>query len=263
MSDIATTIQDGVLSIVFNRPHKKNALTEEMYAELVRTMDRGENDAAVKVILFSGAGGAFTAGNDLDDFVQRPPRDLDAPVFQFLIRLVRSRKPLIAAVEGVAVGIGTTLLFHCDLVYIGESAKFAVPFVSLGLCPEGGSSLLFPRVAGHQRAAEKLWLGEPFDAQEALQLGFVNQVLPTGQALAHALQKAQRLAALPQGSVRVTKALLRGQALSGGQGNADDTLLAQMRAEAAMFVERLNGPAAKEAIAAFLEKRKPNFSGIE
>ncbi|MCX7161960.1 MAG: enoyl-CoA hydratase [Betaproteobacteria bacterium] len=243
---------DGVFRIEMARPEKKNALTAEMYGNMADELARADADPSVLVILISGAGGNFTAGNDLADFVGNPPQDKDAPVFRFIEGLARLQKPFVAAVEGVAVGIGTTMLLHCDLVYAGSSARFAVPFANLGLTPEAGSSLLLPLRAGHARAAEMLMLGEVFSARTALEVGIVNSLLPDGQALDHALERCLKLTTQPAASLRLTKQLMK---------RAQQALISEtMGFEGEVFRQRLASPEAKEAFAAFFEKRKPDFS---
>jgi enoyl-CoA hydratase/carnithine racemase len=249
--DIITERADGVLTITLNRPEKKNALTAAMYQDLADAFFDAGNDAYVRAVLIRGKGGAFSAGNDLEDFMKTPPGDQNAPVFQFLRRISGAQKPVVAAVSGVAVGIGTTMLLHCDLVYASVSAKFALPFAQLGLCPEAASSLLLPRLAGYQRAAEKLLLGEAFDAAEAANMGLVNRVLPAEEVDAFALAQAKKLAALPASSLRVTKALMKG-------AHARE-IGARMEEEAVYFADMLGAPEAKEAFKAFFEKRKPDF----
>lgn len=261
MSDlIKTQIQDGVFCLEICRPDKKNALTTAMYAAMADALDAAEADSQVRVILIHGqnaqadAAGIFTAGNDLGDFLANPPltEDPPPPVFRFLQRFSTLKKPFIAAVSGVAVGVGTTLLLHCDLVYAGESARFQLPFVSLGLCPEAASSLLLPALAGHQRASELLLLCEPFNAARAQEIGLVNAVLKDEAVFDHALAQARKLAALPGTSVQLTKQLLK---------KAQQNLIAStMQDEIRHFKERLLAPEAKEAFAAFFEKRKPDFS---
>ncbi len=199
----------------------------------------------------TGDGGCFTAGNDLEDFLRRPPQGEDSPVVQFMQALRSTGKPVMAAVQGIAIGIGTTLLMHCELAYADDSAKFAMPFTQLGLCPEFASSLLLPRIAGYQRAAEKLLFGESFDAQEALRIGLVNRVLPAAELMPFVQARAQKLAALPAESLRVTKQLMKGE--------AQQAIDIAMRAELAQFMRLLDSPDAKEAFSAFLEKRKPRF----
>jgi enoyl-CoA hydratase/carnithine racemase len=252
--DILTHRDGAVLAIEFNRPQKKNAFTSAMYATLAQALHDAEADDSVRAILFHGKPEAFTAGNDLEDFMQRPPGGTDSPVFRFLDAASRAQKPLVAAVNGVAVGIGTTLLFHCDLVYAGDDARFRMPFTSLGIVPEFGSTYLLPLIAGYQRAAELLLLGEAFDAQKAYAAGFVTQVVPAAQVLDTARAAAQKLAALPAKSVRLTKALLKG-------GHAE-AVRAQILAEGEHLRAMLAEPAAREAMAAFLEKRSPDFSKI-
>ncbi|HEU4621256.1 MAG TPA: enoyl-CoA hydratase [Burkholderiaceae bacterium] len=252
---ILTGNHNGVLRIVFNRADKKNALTAAMYEALNEAFDRAAGDPAIKALLFAGEGGVFTSGNDLQDFLASPPRGIEAPVFQFLRNLAHCPKPMVAAVQGFAVGVGTTMLLHCDLVYAADDAKFALPFTSLGLCPEAASSFLLPQIAGYQRAAEKLLLGEPFGAEEAYEMGFVNKIIPPSEVLAHAMRQAEKLAALPASSVRVTKRLLR--------DTHRKAIAERMDEESTLFADMLGGPAAREALNAFMEKRRPNFSSID
>ena len=249
---ISSELADGIFRIEFARPEKKNALTAEMYRALADALGRADADPAVRVILISGAGGNFTAGNDLADFLDHPPMEEDAPVFRFLNAFANLEKPFVAAVEGVAVGVGTTILLHCDLVYAGASARFALPFANLGLTPEAASSLLLPLRAGHARAAEMLMLGEVFSAQTALDTGIANAVLPDGQVLAHALERCRKLIMQPAASLRLTKQLMK---------RAQQALIREtMSVEAEIFRQRLASPEAKEAFAAFFDKRKPDFS---
>ena len=250
--DVHTTAAGPVLEIAFNRPQRRNAITGEMYTLLAEAFERGDADDAVRVFVIHGAPEAFTAGNDIEDFIKRPPAGEDTPVFRFLRVMSAVKKPIVAAVCGPAVGIGTTLLLHCDLVYAGDNARFQLPFTSLGLVPEFASSYLLPRVAGYQRAAEMLLLGEPFDAAKAQDAGFVTRVVPAPQALDVAREAARKLAALPAKSVRLTKELMK----SGDMAAVRERL----GAESARFREMLAEPAAREALAAFMEKRKPDFS---
>jgi enoyl-CoA hydratase/carnithine racemase len=252
---IHTQAADGICHVELARPEKKNALTTAMYAGLESALAAADADPAVRVILLSGAGGNFTAGNDLHDFLANPPRDADAPVFRFIQRLPALEKPLVAAVEGVAIGVGTTLLLHCDLIYAGAGARFALPFTSLGLTPEAASSLLLPLRAGYARAAELLMLGEPFSAEVAQQLGIVNGVFPDGDVLDNAKERCRKLAGLPAASLRLTKQLLK--------RSQQDLVRETMDVEAGIFRQRLDSPEAKEAFSAFLEKRKPDFSKLE
>jgi enoyl-CoA hydratase/carnithine racemase len=250
--DIQTHIDDGVMSIQFNRPQKKNAITAAMYQALADALAAAEADPQVRVVLFTGGPEIYTAGNDLEDFRNNPPQGGDSPVFRFLAAISHAKKPIIAAVAGAAVGIGTTMLFHCDIVYAGDNARFALPFAALGLCPEAASSLLLPAIAGLQRASEKLMFGEPFGADEAREMGFVNQVLPAGEVAAFAFERARKLATMPASSIRTTKALIRGATTT--------QVEAQMAAEGAHFRTMLSSPEAKEAFSAFFERRKPDFS---
>ena len=243
---------DGVFHVEMARAEKKNALTADMYRMMADALVSAEADPSVRVILISGAGGNFTAGNDLADFLDKPPMDDSAPVFRFINGFANLQKPFVAAVEGVAIGVGTTLLLHCDLAYAGNGARFALPFANLGLTPEAASSLLLPLCVGHARAAEMLMLGEVFSAQTALECGIVNAVLPDGQVLDHALERCRKLTAQPAASLRLTKQLMK----RAQQASIRET----MNVEADVFRQRLVSPDAKEAFAAFFEKRKPDFS---
>jgi enoyl-CoA hydratase/carnithine racemase len=246
---------DGVFRIEMARPEKKNALTADMYRTMADALAGADADPAVRVILICGAGGNFTAGNDLADFLDQPPMDQSAPVYRFIEGFAKLQKPFVAAVEGVAIGVGTTMLLHCDLAYAGSSSRFALPFANLGLTPEAASSLLLPLRAGHVRAAEMLLLGEVFSAQVALDAGIINAVLPDGQVLAHALDRCTKLTAQPAASLRLTKQLMK---------RAQQALVREtMSDEAEIFRQRLVSPEAKEAFAAFFQKRKPDFSKFE
>ena len=191
---ILTDIADGILRIQINRPDKKNALTAAMYGEMAAALDRGAREPAVRVVLIHGGPQAFTSGNDLADFMNPAPAGDDRPVLSFLRAISSAPQPIVAAVDGPAVGVGTTMLLHCELVYAGESARFQLPFVNLGLVPEAGSSLLLPANLGYQRAAELLLLGEPFSAATAHQYGIVTKVLADGETVAAATQAAKKLA---------------------------------------------------------------------
>jgi len=252
MSDILTDKKSGLLTITFNRPDRKNSVTAAMYEVLVRTLNEAANDAQIRVVVLSGNEESFSAGNDLGDFVTNPPNTADAPVWQFLRALSVFPKPVIAAVCGAAVGIGTTMLLHCDLVFVGDNAKFGLPFVSLGVCPEGASTLLLPKLIGYQRAARALLMGEPFDAQSALQMGLANQILPAAETLAFAQSEAAKLVTKPLSSVVEAKRLMKMSERA--------AIEAQMSEETAVFGRMITAGAAKEAIAAFGEKRKPDFS---
>ena len=247
--EIITTRRDAVVGIGFNRPQKKNALTWEMYEELDRNLRAAEADDSVRAIVFHGTAETFTSGNDLEDFLTRPPQGEDAPVFRFLRAVTGAAKPLVAVATGPAVGIGTTLLLHCEIVIAGDNARFALPFVQLGLVPEFASSYLLPLVAGYQRAASLLLRGETFGPQEAREAGFVTRVVPAAEAMETGWEEARRLAAMPVESVRLTKALLKRAHAAAVE--------AQLRLEGGHFRDLLAQPAARAALAAFLDKRKP------
>ena len=210
---IELSTEDGIATIAFARADKKNAITADMYARMADGLAAAADDPSVRAVIVHGSTECFTAGNDLQDFLANPPAGEDAPVFRFLHGIAGFAKPIVAAPCGPAVGVGTTMLLHCDLVYAGDNARFSVPFTQLGLCPEAASSLLLPALAGWQRAAEKLLLGESFGAEEAREMGLVNRVLPAGEVLVFARAQAARLAALPASSLRETKRLMKaGQA---------------------------------------------------
>jgi Enoyl-CoA hydratase/carnithine racemase len=250
--DILTSKANGIFTITFNRPNKKNAITAAMYQAMADALKEAEGDAEVRAILLTGSPEIFTAGNDLEDFLKNPPQKRNSPVYQFMRNLSQATKPVIAAVSGPAVGIGTTLLMHCDFVYAADNAKFSMPFAKLGLCPEFSSSMLLPQIAGYQRAAEKLMLGEVFSAQEACAMGLVNKVLPTAELFAFAQAQAAKLVALPTSSLRATKRLMKGKQL--------DAIEAKMEEEGQLFSEMLKSKEAIEAFTAFFEKRKPDFT---
>ena len=252
--EILTSIENGILTIHFNRPAKKNAITSSMYQSMANALVDSNTNADVCVILFTGHPEVFTAGNDLEDFMKNMASfggDTVPPVFQFMHALNNATKPVIAAVAGNAVGIGTTMLMHCDLVYVADNAKLALPFTQLGLCPEFASSMVFAQMVGHQRAAEKLLLGEAFTAQEAFEMGFVNRILPAEELLAYAQKQAEKIAALPAKSIRLTKRLMKT-----GQPEA---IAKRMDEENQHFGAMLSAPEAKEAFMAFFQKRKPDF----
>ena len=257
MSDILTHVEAGVMTLTFNRVDKKNSITRAMYAALADGLERAAQDAAVRVALIQGDATVFSAGNEIGDFQNAPadpgPRE-QQPVWRFLRAIATFPKPIVAAVCGPAVGVGTTLLLHCDLVYAGDNAAFALPFVNLGLVPEAASSLLLPQMLGYHRAAEALLLGEPFMAEAALEVGLVNRVVPPTECNAAAQQQARKLAAKPLASLIETKRLMKG-----GQQAA---VLARMNEEGELFGRMLHEPAAREAFAAFAERRKPDFSKI-
>ena len=251
--DILTNKSNGILTIEFNRPEKKNAITAAMYQTMADALKEAEGDTAVRAILIAGKPEVFTAGNDLDDFLKNESAEVgDRPVAQFMRALSSATKPVVAAVAGNAVGIGTTLLMHCDLVYAADNAKFAMPFTQLGLCPEFASSMLFPQMVGYPRAAEKLMLGEAFSAEEAYEMGLVSRVLPVNDLLPFAQGQAAKLAALPASSLRVTKRLMKESQAA--------AINARMMEENTHFGEMLIAKEAKEAFTAFFEKRRPDFT---
>ncbi len=252
MSDhVRTSTADRVASIELHRPEKKNALTGEMYDAMSEAFLRADADAGVHAVLLHGQADCFTSGNDLADFVaagQAQGAGVPSPASRFLGVIRTARKPVVAAVGGVAVGIGTTMLLHCELVYAAPNARFQMPFVPLGLAPEGGSSLLLPMVAGYQRAAEMLLLGRPFGAERAVAAGLVNEVVPAERLLAHARQAALAVAALPVESVRITKEWLKRPYAA--------ALEERMAEEIRIFGERLHSPEAKAAMGAFFQRKK-------
>ncbi len=245
----------GVCTITFNRPRKKNALTVAMYVRMVSAFKEARERSDVRVILLQGSEGVFTAGNDLMDFMSAGELGEDSPVAQLLFHLAGCEKPMIAAVQGPAVGLGVTMLLHCDLVYAGEQSRFHMPFVNLGLCPEAASSFLLPRVMGYPRAAELVLLGEPFSAATARDYGLVNQVLADSAVLDRARSVAMSLAKKPPAAVRATKKLLR----AGYRAQVEQA----MAAEFEVFAAGLKSPEAAEAMQAFFQKREPDFSKFE
>lgn len=251
--EVIVETNDRIQTLRMNRPDKKNALTTPMYDKMIGALVAGDASADVAVHVFLGCKGVFTAGNDIKDFANFDGRLRDpnrgAPG---LIRLLpRVRKPMIAAVDGLAVGIGTTMLFHCDLVYASPNASMRTPFLDLGIVPEAGSSLLAPMRMGPQRAFELLCLGEPFDAQRGYEAGFVNHVVPSDELEATAMRAAARLAMKLPGALAAARELMRGD---------PSAILAQIDRETEVFAERLASEEAKEAFSAFLEKRKPDFA---
>jgi len=254
MTDLLIDTTDRVMTITFNRVDKKNSFTAAMYAAMADALTSAQADETVRVVVFQGHETVFSAGNDITDFLQAPPVSPDVPVFRFLRAISSFSKPGVAAVCGPAVGIGTTLLFHCDLVYAGDNAAFSMPFVNLGLCPEAASSLLAPQRMGYGRAAEALLLGDPFLAEAAFEMGLVSRIVPPAEASALAQRQAQRLAAKPSSSVLATKRLMKL-----GQASAVEQRIAE---EAVIFGRMLGEPAAKEAFGAFMAKRKPDFSNL-
>ncbi len=249
---IKTATLNGVATIEIARPEKKNAITSQMYSEMAAALSAASQDKAVRAVLIHGQPTVFTSGNDLEDFMARPPRGEEAPVFQFMQALLGCEKPVVAAVNGAAIGIGTTLLLHCDLVYVADDARLAMPFVALGLVPEFGSSLVVPRLMGHVKAAEKLLLGDPISGTEAVDWGIANAVLPAAEVVKHARRMAERFNGLAPEAVRVSKKLMTAP--------GREQLQKVIAEEAEIFSARLRSPEAIEAFQAFFQKRAPDFS---
>jgi enoyl-CoA hydratase/carnithine racemase len=251
---IQTETAQGIARIQIARPERKNAITAALYAALAEALSAAEAEASVHAILLHGQPDVFTAGNDVEEFLRNPPQGADAPVVRFMSALSGAVKPVVVAVNGAAVGIGATLLLHCDLVYCADDSRFSFPFVNLGLCAEFGSSLLLPLAAGYRRAAEKLLLGDPLSAEEALEMGLVNRILPPGEVLEHARRQCERLCRLPPESVRQTKRLMKAPWRA-----AVDKAIAD---ENEVLYRLVVSPHAHEAFAAFVERRKPDFSKL-
>jgi len=253
---IKTATLKGVATIEIARPEKKNALTVAMYQAMADALVEAREDAAVRAVLITGQPGIFTSGNDIEDFMTRAPGQgsdaMDSPVFRFMRALLECDKPVVAAVTGAAVGIGTTMLLHCDFVYVSDEARLAMPFVALGLVPEFASSLVVPQLMGHRRAAEKLLTGDPFTPEQAVECGIANAVLPAGEVVNHARRVAERFNQLPPGAVREAKQLMRGP--------QHELVLQTIRTEGEIFARRLRSPEAMEAFQAFFQKRQPDFS---
>jgi enoyl-CoA hydratase/carnithine racemase len=244
--------QDGVLTLTLARPDKKNALTDPMYGALADALEAAEKDDAVRVVLLLAEGDAFCAGSDVNEFMKVATGEIqadDRQVFRFLAALAAARKPYVAGVRGLAVGIGMTMLLHFDLVYMAEDAKLSAPFVNLGLGPEAASSLLLPAVIGHRRAFALFTLGERIDGREAAALGLANAALPADEVDVRAAEAARALARRAPGSVQLTKTLMRDA----------EALQARIDAESAAFKQRLMSAEAKEAFTAFMERRPPVF----
>ncbi len=251
---VKTELSDGVLVVTLQRPDKKNAITGAMYNALSDALDRAESDASVRVVLFQGEGDSFTAGNDLADFAaqSKSNSDEESPAFRFITALGNASKPLVAAVQGNAVGIGTTMLLHCDLVYLAEGARLMTPFVNLALVPEAASSWLLPARVGHVRAYQMFALGEPMDAATAVASGLANAVVPANEVRQKAMAAAVTLTKRPAGSLGATKRLMR-------EVERIQTIIS---AEGELFKERLKTPEAREAFAAFAERRPPSFANL-
>lgn len=247
MSNVTVELADRIARVELARPERRNALTGEMYRALSDALSRADADDGIRAVLLHGSPDCFSSGNDVEDFLRRDLRE-ESPALGFLRTIATTRKPIVAAVGGPAVGIGTTMLLHCDLVYAAAGARFQLPFVALGLVPEAASSLLLPMSAGYGRAAELLLLGEPFGAEKALEAGIVTAVVPEADLLSSARAAALKLAALPPASVQLTKELMK-------RPHAQ-AVAAQMAEEGRRFAERLSSPEAKDALSAFLAKRK-------
>ena len=254
LPEIAIHVDAGVITLTLNRLARKNSLTAAMYGAMADALESAKNDAAVRALVIQGHETIFSAGNDIGDFLNQPPSKPDAPVFRFLYGISSFPKPIVAAVCGPAVGVGTTMLLHCDLVYAGDNAAFSMPFVNLGLCPEAASSILAAQLMGYHRAAEALLLGEPFLAEAALEMGLINRIVPPAEANALAQRQAMKLAAKPLSALMETKRLMK-------KGNAA-SVAERIAEEGVTFGRMLHEPAAREAFSAFMEKRKPDFSGI-
>ena len=249
MSDIVTERSGNILSIQLNRPAKKNAMTSSMYITMAELLNGAAKDDRIHVVLWHGAGNSFSAGNDIEDFVKNPPGAGESPQSQLIQALINFEKPLVAAVQGAAIGGGTTMLAHCDFVYAGESAKFQLPFVNLALVPEFGSSYLLPLRFGYTRAAELILLGGPFDASRAAELGLVTQVVPDQSLLATATETARTLAAKPAAAVQASKRLMKRP--------LREQLEQAVKLELEVFAERVRSDDAKQAFLAFFASRKP------
>ncbi len=251
MSDVLVTQTGPVLEVRFNRPEKKNALTRAMYAAVVDAFQTADRDSSIRAVLLTGTGDTFTSGNDIRDFQTRAATNEETHDSPFLTALSSLTKPMVAAVNGPAIGVGTTMLAHADIVVAARSATFRMPFTSLGLVPEAGSSLLFPRLVGHQRASALLLMGDALDAETARDWGFVNQVVANADLMAAARDVATRMAALPPAAMRMTKDLIK---------NGRDDVPGRIAEELVLFKQRLRSPEAAEAFQAFVEKRRPDFS---
>jgi enoyl-CoA hydratase/carnithine racemase len=252
MDEIITERSASILRVQLNRPEKKNAMTSSMYVTLADIFNAATKDERVRVLLWHGAGDSFCAGNDIEDFIKSPPGSGESPQARLMNALVEFGKPLIAAVQGAAIGGGTTMLTHCDFVYAGESARFQTPFVNLALVPEFGSSFSIPARIGHIRAAELILLGQPFDAQKAADLGLVTQVVSDQNLLATATETARKLAAKPAEALQASKKLLK--------QSFREQIKAAIQAENEEFSVQVRSEDAKEALAAFLQKRVPAFN---
>ena len=254
MSDIITERSGHVLRIQLNRPARKNAMTVAMYNTMADLLNGAAKDDQIRVVLWHGAGDSFSAGNDIQDFLKNPPGAGESPQARLIDALINFDKPIVAAVQGAAIGGGTTMLTHCDFVFAGESAIFQMPFVNLALVPEFGSSYSVPARVGYLRAAELILLGSRFDAKRAVELGLVTRVVPDQELLATATKTANSLAEKPPGALQASKRLMR--------SSMREQLEQAVKLELQEFSERVRSDEAKEAFKAFVEKRKPNFGAI-
>lgn len=253
MAQIEVERDGAVLQVSINRPEKKNALTADMYNALSDAVETAEADAGIRVLLLCGKGEAFTAGNDLEDFMRKPWKGQAVPpAVRFIRAVATAKKPIVAAVHGLSVGVGATILLHCDLVYAAADTKFMMPFINLGIVPEAASTVLLPLLVGPQRAAELFLLSAPLSAQRAYEIGLVNAVVAPDALLPTALAIAQQLAERPRGAVLACKDLMK----RAYRAEVERALVEEVR----VIAERLDSPETREALSAFLEKRKPDFS---
>jgi len=255
MSDVISERSGSILRVQLNRPDKKNAMTSNMYVTLADLLNDAARDEQIRVVLWHGAGDSFSAGNDVEDFLKNPPGPGESPQSRLMNALINFDKPLVAAVQGAAIGGGTTMLTHCDFVYAAESAEFQMPFINLGLVPEFGSSYSLPMRIGHLRAAELILLGLPFDARRAAELGLVTRVVPDEKLMATATETAQKLAQKPIGALRACKRLM--------MLSSREQIEQAMKLEGEEFALRVRSAEAREAFTAFIEKRRPDFTRIK
>jgi enoyl-CoA hydratase/carnithine racemase len=248
---IAETINNNIRHIQFNRPKYKNALTVQMYQDLTKFLLDAEQDCNIHVIMITGDENDFCAGNDLNDFINNPPINTQADAFIFLLTLNRLSKPLVAGVSGSAIGIGTTMLLHCDYVIAAKKSVFKMPFVSLGCTPEGGSSLILPMLIGQRKSAQLLMLGESFNEEQAKEYDIINQTCNLGECLHTTLDIAHKMASQPPAAIQAAKQIMKANIVN----QIEQTILG----EGELFIQRLQSPEAKEALTAFIEKRQPNF----
>jgi len=255
MSEIISERSESILRIQLNRPEKKNAMTMSMYTTLADLLNDAARDDGIRVVLWYGAGDSFCAGNDIEDFLKNPPGQGESPQSRLQDALLNFDKPLIAAVQGAAIGGGTTMLTHCDFVYAGEGAKFQMPFINLGLVPEFGTSYSLPAQIGYIHAAELIFLGLPFDAKRAAELGFVTQVVPNQDLMTTATATAQKLAEKPASALQACKRLMK--------RSSREQIEEALKVENNEYALRVRSAEAKEAFTAFLEKRRPDFTKIK